>query len=424
MAILHRLLFSLIIFAGLSTSVLGFDGLPDAKPESVGLSSDKLKEIDAWLERTVADGKLAGLSVAIMRRGKVAYVGKAGFADKEAGRPIQDDTVFWIASMTKPVTSVAIMRYYEQDKFGLDDPLSNFFPQFKDMQVFAGMGENDTPAVEPARRPITIRQLLTHTAGFAGRGELPADKYLFASGMVTDDQTRAEFLDKLARLPLAFHPGEEWHYSPSVEVLAGLVEKFSGQTLDVLYEKTLFKPLGMNNTTFFPDEAMQARIAQRYKYDPESQTLKREPLTRTETAYSRDPKIIWGAGGLYSTLGDYLRFCQMLLNDGKFNGAQILESSTVALMMQDHIPPTTGPKPGGIDGYGFGLGGAVLRNVEESKFPGSVGEFNWAGLAGTLFWIDKKEDLVVVLMTQYVPPPKEISLRKQLKPLVYAAIVK
>jgi CubicO group peptidase (beta-lactamase class C family) len=330
--------------------------------------------------------------------------------------------------MSKPVTTAAAMILHEEGKFHLDDPLSKYLPEFKDMMVYGGKDKSGKPILEKAQREITVRDLMIHTAGLTTGlfTDTPVDHMYKSANLFVPSQTLAEFTPKLAAIPLLHQPGEVFHYSISIEVLGRFVEVVSGMPLDVFMQERLFKPLGMNSTFFFFDHGEEGRLAQTYDHDPKTgKAAASIPKVGIEQAllYSRDKmKFVAGGGGLVSTLGDYLRFCQMLLNGGELNGVRVLGPKTIDLMMRDHIAGKAGPNPGGIPGYGFGLGGAILRDVAASQLPGSVGEFNWAGHASTIFWIDRKEDLSVVLMTQLVPS-NALPLRKELRALVYQAVM-
>ena len=425
----HSLLFVFTLWCALAVLPhrgFAFDGLPDAKPEDVGLSSERLKRIDKWIENYASSGKLAGLSVAIIRHGKVAYVGKAGLADIENNVRVQDDTIFRIFSMTKPITAVALMILVEEGKVHISDPVETYLPEFKNVMVYTGRDKNGKVILEKPRRAMTIRDLLSHTSGLSyGLTNEPIDQIYKESGVFTLHQTLSEFTAKLATLPLVSHPGDAWRYAFGLEVMGRIIEVVSGMPFDAFMQTRILDPLGMKHTYFYLPPEERGRLAQVYFPGKNGEGLQiGKPPKGREQDYTRENvKLVSGGAGLVATMGDYLRFTQMLLNGGELNGVRILGPKTVELMMLDHVRPSIGPKPGGISGYGFGLGGAVLRNVATSQYPGSVGEYTWAGSASTVFWVDRKEDLGVVLMAQ-LNPSDTYPLRKELKILVYQALTK
>jgi CubicO group peptidase (beta-lactamase class C family) len=362
-----------------------------------------LKRIASALSGMVDDGRAAGVSVLIWKDGREAYFGAAGFADREAGRPMTRDTIAQIFSMTKPVTGTALMQLWEQGKFGLDDPLYRYLPDFESMQVYAGKDAAGAPIYRPAARPIIVRDVMRHTTGFAyGAGDTPAhDAYVKADPLSLDiDLT--EMGRRLAKVPLLFDPGARWSYSIAVDVQARLVEVLSGQKFAAYVNRQVFEPLGMRDTAWRqPDEGLP-RLAALYRASDGK--LVRQADADTRRLNFVDNKLTGGGFGLASTVDDYMRLARMLLNRGELDGARILKPSTVKLMSTDHLDPRITernflPSKGSV---GFGLDFAVRvsqpKSAEENR--GAVGEFFWDGAASTLFWVDPANQLAAVFFTQ------------------------
>lgn len=355
--------------------------------------------------------EFAGVNLAIARGGKLAYVDSFCFRDLEAKKPMRRDTIFRIYSMTKPIASAAVMLLYEEGKFLLDDPVSKYIPGFEKLKVLA-REDGDGLQVVDLKRHVTVQHLLTHTSGLSNNKAYQAAKVFSRDGTLRDMAAR------LVTVPLAHQPGESWRYGQSIDVLGYLVEVWSGETFDVFLEERLFKPLGMKDTGFFVPEEKLDRVSKVYRLSDKGQI---EPVPQPGDP-SRKPAFLSGGGGLYSTLDDYLRFCQMLLNGGQFNGTRLLSRATVDYMMRNHVPAGVMPPegPNGRKGYGFGLGGAVLLDPPASGTLSADGEFTWGGAAGTYFWIDRKNELVGLWLVQrppFVPPPN-----KRFKGLVYQAL--
>jgi CubicO group peptidase (beta-lactamase class C family) len=421
---LLRLLVAVIFVLAQSGVALSAEDLPRAEPETVGLSAERLKRIDGWMQRYVADGRLAGMEVAIMRRGKLAYWGRTGLADIAKATPLGDDTLYRIFSMTKPITGVALMILFEEGKFLLDDPVAKYLPEFDEVKVFAGTDDKGNLKLETPRRPMTIRHLMTHMAGLAYGvlRDTPVDRLYMKEKVFDYSDTLAQFTAKLGKQPLLHHPGEIWDYSVAVDVQARLVEVLSGQSFDSYLQARLFAPLGMVDTAFILSGHDQGRLATAYQRDSHGNLrVAVMPPERTMT-YDAKVRLMSGGAGLVSSMHDYLCFADMLANDGIFRGQRILAPKTVDLMMLDHVPPDTGPFPERFKGYGFGLNGAVRRDVAVSQLPGSEGEYTWGGAASTVFWVDRKERLAVVLMTQFVPSDAYF-LHQELRALVYQALM-
>jgi CubicO group peptidase (beta-lactamase class C family) len=397
--------------------------LPEAKPEDAGVSPQRLERLTEAMQRLVNNGELAGMVVLVARHGKLVYQKSFGMQDKAKAVPMAVDSIFRIYSMTKPVVTVAAMILVEEGKLGLDEPISKYLPEFKDMKVGV---ESFDPATGvqvfytvPAKRPITVQDLMRHTAGFT-YGTTPKTQVqkLYAQAEVFSQKwTLASFCKELAKLPLQYEPGTVWEYGHSVDVLGRVVEVASGQTLDRFLAERIFKPLKMVDTAFDVPPAKQSRLAQP-QVDPQTgKVAELIDVTQPATFFA-------GGHGLTSTAGDYLRFAQMLANGGELEGVRILGPRTIAFMTSDHVLGS-GIERGGNwipgNGYGFGLGFAVRRETGESTWPGSVGEFFWAGYAGTYFWVDPKEQLVPVYMSQ--EPNRRQHYRVIFRDLVYQSLV-
>jgi CubicO group peptidase (beta-lactamase class C family) len=412
-------------------------GLEQAPPGQVGLSKQKLDRIHDALQQNIVDGKLAGTVVLVARKGKLIYADAAGFQDKEEGKPMALDSIFRIYSMTKPLVSVAAMMLVEDGKIELTDPISKFFPAFKSQQVSVARTDSEfarvTYTTVPADREITVQDLLRHTAGLAyGEITLNAqvkDAYTTAGlyqPVVRDydarDLSPAEEVERLAKAPLAHQPGTIWEYSLAVDLLGRVVEAASGKRLGDFLAERLFEPLKMQDTAFSVPSGKMGRVAQPLAVDLASG----QPNKLIDV--SKEPKNDSGGAGAVSTAADYLRFAQMLLNGGQLDGARVLSRTTVSLMTSDHFgtriaaPVTPGELLLGTPGYTFGLGFAVRQGGGVAGVPGTAGEFMWAGYAGTYFWVDPKEELVAVYMSQ-APSTIRTYYRRLIKQLVYAAIV-
>ncbi|MCB0063529.1 MAG: beta-lactamase family protein [Caldilineaceae bacterium] len=395
-------------------------------PEDVGLSRHALERIPAHLNRYVDEGKLPGYLVLVARCGKAAYVHHYGLADVERQQPMTEETIFRIYSMTKPITSVALLQLYEQGHFQLDNPVAAFIPAFKDLQVYVD-GEGDAISTKPPDRAVTFRDLFIHTAGFTYGlfNNHPVDQ-LYREHNVMGG-TLEELIERVASLPLVFTPGSRWNYSVATDVLGYLVEIISGQPLDEYFAEHILGPLGMVDTAFTVPATKGARFAANYGYHEGGMRLIDDP---TASPYLAAPRMRSGGGGLVSTCADYFRFAQMLLNRGELEGARILGRKTVELMTTNHLPnngdlssmgmPVFSETP--YDGIGFGLGGSVLLDPAKSQILGSPGEFAWGGAASTAFWIDPVEEQLVIFLTQLMPS-STYPIRRELRVLTYGAIV-
>ena len=397
---------------------------PTARPEQVGLSSERLNRLTATLKADIDKGVIPGAVLLVARHGKVALFEAVGVRNPETKAPMTKDSIFRIYSMSQPITSVSAMMLFEEGKFGLAEPVSKYLPQLGGLKVGVEKPDaNGKPALElvPAQRDMTIHDLFRHTSGltygFFGPGLVK--KMNVEAQPSTDFPSNADLVDRLAKLPLAFQPGTTWDYSYSTDVLGRLVEVISHQTLYQFEKERLLDPLGMKDTSFYvTDKGKQDRIVEPFAND----------RSIGVDAEFNDPRVAqaWesGGGGMVGTAMDYARFCQMLLNGGSLDGKRILGPKTIAYMTTDHLGVSITPGslylPG--PGFGFGLGFAVRKDVGVSPVAGSVGEFNWGGAGGTYFWVDPKEDMFVVFMMQ--SPKQRVPYRFVLKDMVYAAITR
>jgi CubicO group peptidase (beta-lactamase class C family) len=420
-------------------------GLPQGDPTAAGFSKERLDKIAGAIQRTVEAKQVAGAAAVVAKDGKVVYRADVGQRDVESRLPIADDTIYRIASMTKPITSVAVMMLVEEGKVKLDDPLAKYVPEFGNARVIVSVEKNGKPAretFEAAKRPITIQHLLTHTSGitygFFGR-EPVAEHFKQAEvsdGLVDTPGTIGGHVARLARVPLLFQPGEKWEYGLNCDVLGRVIEVASGQRLDRFFAERIFEPLAMTDTYFAMPQEKRNRLAALYT-SSENRTIRRVgkeqmklgPLVYSATVPMQEPYTFFSGGaGLVSTADDYVRFCQMLLNGGELDGTQLLKRETVAQMTTNQIADLT-PWIGshGLQfGYGFGIVPEPSKQAEAvssatAKEPASPGTYSWGGIYGTYFFVDPKEQLVGVLMMQ-VHPNDHITLRQDFQRLVYEAL--
>lgn len=393
--------------------------LPLATPASQGMSSERLARLHAEIERFVAEGKHAGAISLVARNGRIVDWQTYGKRDIEAGLPMEKDTICRIYSMSKIVTSVAVLSLLEEARFRLDDPIGDYLPPLARMKVLTG-GTAEKPLLADAKKPITIRHLLTHTSGLTyDFGDGTIDK-IFREVKPFEAASLGEFVDRASRLPLAHEPGERFTYGISTDVLGALVEKVSGRSLVEFLEERIFGPLGMKDTAFGVPEAKRGRLAKVYEKGPDGalrpvpRLLEREPVPL--------PKLQSGGGGLFSTTGDYVRLMQMLLNGGALDGTRVLSRKTVELMMANHLGLATQPFRDGDPSEGFGLGGAVRIDLAKGSGLGSVGQFGWTGMATTYASLDPQEKTIALLFVQHLPYD-EHKVFWRFSTLVYAAIV-
>ncbi|HJQ57980.1 MAG TPA: serine hydrolase domain-containing protein [Vineibacter sp.] len=393
-----------------------------------GLSAPRLDRIRGWMQHQVDAKKLAGLISVVSRRGQVALMHCCGQADIERGKPMRPDTIFRIYSMTKPLTSVAIMMLYEEGRFQLDDPIHRYLPAFKNMRVAVG-GMRGKIESEPAQRDINFRDLLSHTSGltYGFMEATPVDALYRERGV--DFQTAKgslrEVVDLAASMPLIAQPGAEWNYSIATDVLGCLVEVISGKSLDAFMQERILAPLGMVDTSFHVPAGKVERFAANYG-PAESGGLKL--LEDPQKNRFLSPRLCSGGGGLLSTAADYMRFCQMLLNKGELEGARLLGRKTVELMASNHLNGDMADmgqprfSESTYTGIGFGLGFSVMLDPAKAQILGTPGEFAWGGAASTAFWVDPAEEMYVLLLTQLMPS-STYPIRRELRVLSYQAIV-
>jgi CubicO group peptidase (beta-lactamase class C family) len=415
-----RLVAALLAFLILSTPAAAAE-LRSARPESVGMSSERLARIDAALREHVEGGRLAGAVGLLARRGRIVWFEAFGARDREAGSPMPRDAIFRIASMSKPITSVAVMLLVEQGRLLLSDPVSRYLPELGGLPVAVETrdGPGKEPRIEtvPAQREMTVQDLLRHTAGltYGYFGDSWVDRRYRELGILGGDRSLAETVEKLGKVPLKHQPGSVWEYSISVDVLARLVEVVSGLPFDRFLAEQLFTPLEMRDTAFnLPAEAL-GRVAALYE------PAEGDAIRPAKLGASQDPAQptthFSGGGGLYSTARDYARFAQMLLDGGALDGRRVLGRKTVELMHSDHLGSIPGRER---PGYSFGLGFGVRTEPGLASVPGSVGEFNWGGAYGTTFWIDPAEQFIGVLLIQLRPLPRDYT--SEFRTLAYQAI--
>ena len=388
-----------------------YEGLPRAVPEDVGMSTSRLERIAPVMQRWIDDGKIPGALTMIARSGRLVHFEKFGTQDIATAKPVEFDTIFRIYSMTKPITSIAVMMLYEEGRFQLGTPVSEFIPAFKDMQVYT----EDGSAIIEAEREMTIKHLLTHTSGliYGGDWEHPINERYNEADFYGGDL--AHMAQELGNIPLLHHPGAGWNYGMSTDVLGYLVEVVSGMPFAEFLKTRIFDPLGMRDTDFSVPEEKSDRYATLYEptEDGGIQVIENAPVSSGPLSFYHS-----GGAGLQSTAADYLRFCQMLLNDGELDGERLLGNKTVELVRMNHIADDWHPLE--RTGCGFGLGFAVVTNVADTHSLGSLGTYSWGGLASTVFWIDPVEDLIGILMTQLIG---DSPFHAQFRVLTYQSII-
>jgi len=388
--------------ASLALQGLAFAGpVALTEPEEVGLSSAQLDRLTEHLQQLLDDQRTGGFQVLISRHGKVVMHESLGMADIEAGRPVTDDTLFRIASMTKPVIGVAMMMLYEEGFFSLQDPLATHIPEFADLQVYAGEDASGVMQLRTPARAPTIHDLMQHTAGFTYGifGDTPVDRLYNETGVLSADLTQQAFIEAIAELPLLFDPGTRWNYSVATDIQGYLIEKWTGMKLAEFLHERIFAPLGMDETMAWVPESERQNLAAVYTHDATGKLVSTGGLLGDVT---REPRRFSGGGQLISTSDDYWRFCQMLLSGGVFNGKRLLSPRSIEMMSQNRLDVPMSV-PGWIEQQGFGLNFAVITDTSKADFPATEGEYFWAGAMTTLFWIDPKQDLIAIMMTQYDP---------------------
>jgi len=401
-------------------------------PEAVGLSGDRLQRITPWMADYVASGKLPGCLTAVMHRGKLAYLAHTGMADPDIGRPVDEETVFRIYSMTKPIVSAAAMTFFEEGRFQLDDPVARFLPEFADTPVWVD-GEGGDMRTEPPAEPMKIWHLLTHTAGlvYGARNDTPVGALCRASGIDFSSRNGgdlAETVRRLAEIPLRWQPGTRWEYSVATDVLGRLVEVLAGQPLDEVLQARIFDPLGMSDSGFQVRSEQLPRFAA--LYTAKEGGIVRDDGSDDTASHARNVTLFSGGGGLVSTAADYLRFAEMIRRKGVLGDTRILGRRTVELMAMNHLPNNSDMAGMGTpvhsetsyEGIGFGLGFSVVLDPATAKAACSPGELAWGGAASTAFWIDPVEEISVVFLTQLMPS-SSYPIRRELRSLVYQAII-
>ena len=418
----------LIVVVAASAATAG--ELPTGSPSELGFSVARLEYLDHFYADEVKRGELAGIVILIARHGKIVHFSSIGSADVEKHKPMQRDTIFRLYSMTKPITSTALMMLYEEGRFQMGDPLSKYLPEFAHLRVLRNP-EGDVKDTVAVQHEPTIQDAFRHTAGFVHALEnSPLDAEYAKANLFGVDVSLAEMMGGLSKLPLQYQPGTKWVYSVGPDVQARLVEVLSGMPFDRFLEERLFKPLGMKGTGFWVPPEKAQRLATVYwmkdgKLTPidkahgsPGDTWLSEPWT--VNSYTVNHKRKGGSYGLVSTADDYLRFAQMLLNGGELDGVRILSPQTVQYMARDHLGSI-----GKLPGMGFGLGFAVMEDAAAAGYMSSVGTYSWAGYASTYFWVDPKEDMVVIAMTQHVDVsvPAAGAIRNEFPTLVYSALM-
>jgi CubicO group peptidase (beta-lactamase class C family) len=395
--------------------------IPSGRPEDVGLSSERLARLKAAMKGYVDRRELAGIVTLVARHGRVAHLDSVGYRDAEAKAPMTPDTIFRQASMTKPIVAVATLMLFEEGRLQLSDPIAKWLPEFKAMKVLRpGLAGAYTTA--PAQTPITVRHLLTHTSGVQGGDGVLLPAYEKIAPRTVPKDTLGAFVTRLAAMPLNFEPGTEWHYGAAgngLAVAGRLVEVISGQSLDQFLTERMLRPLKMNDTYFYLPESKLVRFAATYRPDANGK-IELDEAPGPNSIFFRERTYFSGSGGLVSTASDYLRFQLMLLNGGELDGTRILGRKTVELMASNHtgnlLIASRGP------GHGFGLGVSVLVDVGASGQLGSEGMFGWGGAFNTITFVDPKEDMVGIMMSQ-LRPNNHLNVRRDFQTLVYQALV-
>jgi len=407
-----------------------------ATPHRAGMAPDRLQRLGRWLQRDFVDtGRIPGCQLLVARHGEVAYRATLGQMDVERARPMREDTIFRIYSMTKPVTSVALMMLWEEGRFGLNDPVQRYLPAWRGQQVWVE-GAGAAMRTRAPRQPMTMRHLLSHGAGLTyGTALLPAgaeahpveEAYRALDINTRNGDTLEQLVDKLARVPLRYEPGTAWAYSLATDVCGHLVQVIGGVPFETFVHERILAPLGMADTAFAVPPAKLDRLAACYRYDAERRmVLVDDPAA---SAFARTPALHSGGGGLVGTIDDYHRFCEMLRRGGELDGVRIIGPRTLALMRMNHLAGGQDLTQLALDGFsetanagiGFGLGFATTLGEVQAGGLGA-GDFFWGGMASTLFWVDPREDLVALFMTQLIPS-RTYNLRGPMKNIVYSAIV-
>ncbi len=428
----YTTLAGLMLVSSSSLAQTEIAGFPIVSAESVGMSAERLSNIDNVVSKYVDADLVPGAVTLVAREGQVVQFKTYGHMDAENSRPMREDAMFRIASLTKPIVSVALMKLWEQGHFQLSDPVSKYIPSFSEQMVSTTSdASGNTGDLIPVHRPSTIRDLFTHTAGLAGG--FKGNTQFFRSTMaIRPEDTLESYIDRLAGLPLNYQPGEDWQYSSATNVIGRLVEIFSGQKLNVFVRENILDPLDMHSTKFFIEDDQDGRLMPHFRPGPIGNRIEEtDPGTSESILISRNRNTVTGAGGYLSTVPDYLRFQMAMLNGGELDGVRLLSPSTVRLMTRNHTgdlplyltdqvpgnPPAEQPGPGN----GFGLGWAIIVDPGAAASPLSEGSFYWTGATHTIAWIDPEQEMIGILMTQ-LSPHGHIRLRQDFQVLVYQAI--
>jgi CubicO group peptidase (beta-lactamase class C family) len=400
------------------------------KPETVGFSSERLERLHALMQQTVDQKQIAGIVTILARHGKVIDYRAYGQSDIASGKPVAKDAIFRDFSMTKPVTGVAMMILYEEGKWLPSDPIAKFIPEFANLKVYKGTDANGKMILTDPDHAPTMRELMSHTAGFSYGffGDTPVDK-MYRDSKLFDSKDLHEFVEKLAKIPLAYQPGKGWTYSVSMDVEGYIVEKLAGQSLPDFMRDHIYAPLGMRDAGFFVPAEKRNRFVTLYRTGPSGDLLADPPDNGMAHGYSEQPTMPSGGGGMVSTAEDYYRFAQMLVNGGELDGKRILAPSTVKLMTSNHVPSEllTGQYGIGLQvmrpGLGYGYNGAVAFDPPEANLPEGKGTYYWDGAAGTWFWVDPANDVVFIGMIQRMLGPASPNLEFESRSVVYQALI-
>lgn len=418
-----RILFPAAAALALASCVAHAPALPAAEPGSLGLAPHALQRIDSALHAFVENGDVGGIYAVVARHGRIGYERTFGWRDAGARQPLRRTDVFRIYSMTKPVIAAAVLRLADEGRLHLDDPVSKYIASFGNVRVHAGGTAADPVLVDPAT-PITIRQLLNHTAGLAyGLTDTAVDTIFTAAALYDAGRSLAEFTELLAGIPLLFQPGTRWSYGSGFDVAGRIIEVVTGQPLDRYLDEAMFRPLGMRDTGFRIRPDMQGRLVSVYTRAPDG-TLRELGTDGLMAMFEPDARFLWGSGGLLSTPDDFLRFARMLQNGGSLDGVRFLRPETVRLMTGNSVAPELGPVGSSSlqeQGYGFGLGVAVKVDTAGATRPAAVGTWRWSGYIGTYFWVDPANDLIAMVWTQFSPGAR-YPLERVFEELVYDAL--
>jgi CubicO group peptidase (beta-lactamase class C family) len=404
-----------------------------ASPESVGFDSARLKKLDDYMAGVVAEGRVAGMTTLLARHGRIVSFKTYGKANLETGQPMQRDTIFRIYSMTKPVTGVGMMMLFEEGKWRLDDPVTRYVPEFKNLRVVKTINPDGSLVLEDMNRPPTMREIMSHTAGFGyGLAEQhPVDK-MFREKEVLSASSQQQMIERMSTIPLMFQPGTNWYYSATVDIQAHIIEKLSGQKFSDYLQQRIFRPLKMTDTAFYTGEAKASRLATNYVFDRdlgkivEAKQLFGSPMPD----YTKPPQLESGGGGLVSTTMDYARFSQMLVNGGELDGVRLLAPATVELMGTNVIPRNVLVSNNGTgvasfnEAVGFGLDFQVVNDARRAGSLQGDGSMSWGGAAGTWFWADPTNDIIFVGMIQRMGGSGGDDLGTMARTLTYQALVR